>query len=129
MTRRIEPWKQQTISDGNGSIAERFNRWLELIRSTLNLLVDAVFNGKFPLIIVEADAAYAITNEDTVNCDGTFSVTLPNGVDAIKEHTVTATNGNITLTNGDGKTIQAPTTVTTGSSATVYFARDQWWHK
>lgn len=127
MTKPIEPWKQPIITDGKGNITEPFWRWLELFTKRLNILIDAVFNGKFPLIIETAEDDYQFKFADTVNCDGTFDVTLPDAADAFKEHTTTSTNGTITLLAD--ATIQPPTTVSTDESVTVYFARGQWWHK
>ena len=126
MTKKIEPWRSSIISS-KGNIAQRFNQWLELLRQALNRLIDAVFNGKFPLIIIEPTANFQFKFEDIANCSGTFNAELPDAADAEKEHTVTSTAGTITFTAD--ATIQAPTTVTTGNSSTVYFARGQWWHK
>lgn len=65
--------------------------------------------------------------DDVLNCDGTFNVTLPLENDAIKEITVTSTNGTITLFAD--VTIEAPNTITTGTGETFYLARGEWWHK
>ena len=96
-----------------------------------NLIDDPVSGpgaGTGEQTIVEANTTYQILpGDDIINCDGTFTVTLPNAVDAIKEVTITSTNGTITVA-GD-VTIETPSTVTTGASETFYLARNQWWHK
>lgn len=123
MAQKVEVWRQHSITDGRGKIVERFVRWLELLIGAVN----GLYEGKQPLIVAEADAAHAITNEDIVNCAGNFTVTLPAINNAMKAHTITSTSGTITIA-GDA-TIQAPASVTIGNSVTVYPARGQWWHR
>lgn len=78
-----------------------------------------------PSGIVETDIAYQVLPaDDIISCLGTFTVTLPPILTAIKPVTITSVTGVITL-SGDA-TIQSPTSVTTGSSVTVYPARGQW---
>ena len=78
--------------------------------------------------IVEVAAAYQVLVSDgAINCLGTFTVTLPNIADAVKDITVTSTVGTITVA-GDA-TIQGITSLTTGTSAVWYPARGEWWRK
>jgi len=80
-----------------------------------------------PSGIVETNIAYQVVPaDDIISCLGTFTVTLPPILTAIKPVTITSVTGTITLA-GDA-TIQTPTSVTTGSSVTVYPARGQWFH-
>lgn len=84
--------------------------------------------GFIPQVTVQVDATYQILpTDDNINCDGTFTVTLVNENEVIKEVTVTSTNGTVTMA-GD-VTIETPSTITTGASETFYLERGQWWHK
>ena len=78
--------------------------------------------------IVEVTADYQVLpGDDIINCDGTFNVTLPDAVDAIKEVTITSTNGTITILADVA--IEQPSTLTTGASETFYLAQNMWNHK
>lgn len=78
-----------------------------------------------PSGIVETNIAYQVVPaDDIISCLGTFTVTLPPILTAIKPVTITSVTGTITLA-GDA-TIQTPISITTGSSVTVYPARGQW---
>ena len=78
--------------------------------------------------IVEADTTYQVApSDDIVNCEGTFTVTLPPYLTGAQSIAITSTNGTITL-SADA-TIQGSTTLTTGTGAEFYPARGQWWRK
>lgn len=62
-----------------------------------------------------------------INCSGSITVTLINIANATHEITITSTNGTVTL--AADAVIEAPSTFTTGTSGTLYPARDQWYQK
>lgn len=78
--------------------------------------------------IIEVDSARKLLpTADIANCDGTFTLTIPDIGKAVKEITITSTNGAIAL--AADATIQTPTSVSNLTSVTIYPARGQWWHK
>lgn len=78
-------------------------------------------------IVVIFTTYQILITDDIVNASGTFNVTLPDIADAIKEVTITSVSGVSTLL-GDA-TIQSPTSISAGTSITVYPADGQWWQK
>jgi len=77
-------------------------------------------------VIVETSVDYQSFNvDDKINADASLTVTLVDFADAIKQVTISSTNGTVTLA-GD-VTIESPTSITTGVTVTVYPARGQWW--
>jgi len=79
-------------------------------------------------VIREISTTYQVlVGDDIINCIGTFTVTLPNILNAVKEVTISSTSGTITVA-GDA-TIEPPASVPTGASITFYPARGQWWQK
>ena len=78
--------------------------------------------------VVEADETYQVlVHDDAINCDGTFTVTFADIADTVGSIIVTSTNGTITVA-GDAP-IQGSTSLTTGTSAEWYPARDEWWRR
>lgn len=78
--------------------------------------------------IVEVSTTYqVIIDDDIIAATGTFTVTLVDIGDAIKEITISSFSGTITLA-GDA-TIQTPNSLTTGTSVTLYPAGGEWFHK
>ena len=78
--------------------------------------------------IVAVTTTYQVqVDDDIVSATGTFTVTLVPIATAVKEVTIVAISGTITL--AADATIQTPTTLTTGTSVTVYPASGQWFHK
>jgi len=97
---------------------------LGITLTAVNNTIEILNNGA--LQIVEANANYQVlANDDIINCLGTFNVTLPNILSATKEYKISSTNGTITVL-GDA-VIEAPTSITTGSTNSYYPARGQWW--
>lgn len=77
-------------------------------------------------VVVEADSNYqALIGDDAINCDGTFTVTLPLIADAVKPIIISSTTGSITLASD--ATIQGGATVNNGTSVELYPSRGQWW--
>jgi len=93
-----------------------------------NLVDDLVSPIRGAQNIIEVDADYqALITDDIINCDGTFTVTFPIFPIAVKEITVTSTNGTITVASEVA--IEGPVTLTTGTSQTFYPSRGQWFRK
>lgn len=67
----------------------------------------------------------ALPSDDAINCQGTFTVTLPPIASAVKPVTITSTSATITVA-GDA-TIPGATVLASGVSGTWYPARGQWW--
>lgn len=85
-------------------------------------------SGTGKQVIVSISALYQVLIvDDIISSTGSHNVTLPNIAGAIKEVTIQSVSGVATLL-GDA-TIQAPTTVAGGASATLFPAGGQWWHK
>jgi hypothetical protein len=97
------------------------------LKSMITALIRAEDRGK-SFTVVEADGAYQVLpNDDAINCDGTFTVTLLPIADAIQPIIISSTNGTITV--AADATIQGSASVTTGTSAEWYPARGEWWRR
>jgi len=96
---------------------------LGITLTAVNNTIEILNNGA--LQIVEANANIQVLgNDDIINCLGTFNVTLPNILSAIKSIKISSTSGTITVL-GDA-TIEAPTSLATGATLIFYPARGQW---
>lgn len=101
--------------------------------TNLNILDELRINGVLVLPgggqdIVEVTDDYDVQqDDDIINCNGTFMVTLPPIAIAIKEITISSTNGIITL--AADATIEGAGSVPNQTSITFYPARGQWWIK
>jgi len=78
---------------------------------------------------IQAETAtyQVLVTDDIINCAGTFTVTLPNFIGAVKEVTITSTTG--TITAAADVTIEGTVTIASVSSRTFYPAAGQWWQK
>jgi hypothetical protein len=97
------------------------------LKSMITALIRAEDKGQ-SFTVVEAGSTYQVLpNDDAINCDGTFTVTLLPIADAIQPIIITSTSGTITVAGN--ATIQGSTSVTTGTSAEWYPARGEWWRR
>ncbi len=80
--RSVEPWKSIPISR-QGNIAERFRRWLELIRRTLNTAA----SGETTILNISVDGTITF-DVDEVYASGTIELELPDDNAVIKPVTI-----------------------------------------
>ena len=96
-----------------------------------NLVDDLVspLRGSQNIIEVNAPGPFqALNTHDILNCaGGAMTVNVPNIEVAVKELTIDATDGTVTLTGN--ATIETPNVITTGVKVTIYPARGEWWQK
>ena len=76
--------------------------------------------------LVETDVDYVlVAGNQIISCSNDISIVLDGAADD-DLITITSTSGTVVL--GANLPIQSPTTITTGTTATLYKARNQWWH-
>jgi len=96
-----------------------------------NLVEEMISSIRGAMNIIEVDAPgpfQALNTNDILNCaGGAMTVIVPDIEVAVKELTIDATDGTVTLTGN--ATIETPNIVTTGVKVTIYVARGQWWQK
>ena len=138
MTRKVEPYQGKNIAGKEGTIAERFARWLELLRAAVNSLrtdVDLINSGGVAINIFETGIGVnytALPADDIVYCLGNLTVTLPLVAEAYKEIYVQSAFGTVTLAIDGGEvgvSIEAPTSLATGARTALYFVNGIWYHK
>lgn len=123
----VEPWKGKPIAQPKtGLIVERFARWLELIRRTINIAAA----GHVTSLVINTSQQLS-ASVDIIYASGAISIILPPDANYIHPQTIKNEGAdNIFIETDDAKLIEgfANALLFPGDSYTIGFqAEVEWW--